>query len=97
MEEFAWNLRDHIVGLNLGRWDYMASLIHFNLENSEWVLPDRNTITHNVAFFQNLRNLMPEICLKHGMLAIGGMTALYPSRDDAQLKMGARLNLAAVH
>jgi len=42
--EFAWNLRDHIVGLNLGRWDYMASLIHFNLENPEWVLPDRNTI-----------------------------------------------------
>src|SRR5207253_818232 len=40
MEEFAWNLRDHIVGLNLGRWDYMASLIHFNLENPEWVLPD---------------------------------------------------------
>src|SRR5450755_2870584 len=32
MEEFAWNLREHIVGLNLGRWDYMASLIHFNLE-----------------------------------------------------------------
>ncbi len=56
MEEFAWNLRDHILGLNLGRWDYMASLIHFNLENPEWVLPDRNTIPHNVAFFQNLRN-----------------------------------------
>src|SRR5580704_1989017 len=28
MEEFAWNLREHILGLNLGRWDYMASLIH---------------------------------------------------------------------
>jgi malate synthase len=84
MEEFAWNLRDHIVGLNLGRWDYMASLIHFNLENPEWVLPDRNTIPHNVAFFQNLRNLMPQICHKHGILAIGGMTALYPSREDAE-------------
>jgi malate synthase len=35
MEEFAWNLREHILGLNLGRWDYMASLIHFNLENPE--------------------------------------------------------------
>ena len=34
MEEFAYNLREHIVGLNLGRWDYMASLIHFNLERS---------------------------------------------------------------
>ena len=25
MEEFIYHLRDHIVGLNLGRWDYMAS------------------------------------------------------------------------
>src|SRR5262252_5023290 len=89
MEEFAWNLRDHMVGLNLGRWDYMASLIHFNLENPDWVLPDRNTIPHNVAFFQNLRNLIPEICHKHGMLAIGGMTALYPSREDAELNARA--------
>jgi malate synthase len=94
MEEFAWNLRDHIVGLNLGRWDYMASLIHFNLENPEWVLPDRNTIPHNVAFFQNLRNLLPEICHKHGMLAIGGMTALYPSREDAELNARALKVLA---
>src|SRR5213080_598675 len=94
MEEFAWNLRDHMVGLNLGRWDYMASLIHFNLENPEWVLPDRNTIPHNVAFFQNLRNLMPEICHKHGMLAIGGMTALYPSREDAELNVRALKVLA---
>jgi malate synthase len=94
MEEFAWNLREHIVGLNLGRWDYMASLIHFNLENPEWVLPDRNTIPHNVAFFQNLRNLIPEICHKHGMLAIGGMTALYPSREDAELNARALKVLA---
>jgi malate synthase len=94
MEEFAWNLREHILGLNLGRWDYMASLIHFNLENAEWVLPDRNTIPHNVAFFQNLRELMPEICHKHGMLAIGGMTALYPSREDAELNARALKVLA---
>jgi malate synthase len=94
MEEFAWNLREHILGLNLGRWDYMASLIHFHLENPEWVLPDRNTIPHNAAFFQNLRELMPEICHKHGMLAIGGMTALYPSRDDAELNARALKVLA---
>jgi len=85
MEEFAYNLREHIIGLNLGRWDYMASLIHFNLDNPEWVLPDRNTIPYNVPFFQNLRELMPEICHHRGILAIGGMTALYPSREDAEL------------
>ncbi len=82
------------LGLNLGRWDYMASLIHFNLENPEWVLPDRNTIPHNVAFFQNLRTLMPEICHKHAMLAIGGMTALYPSRDNPELNARALAVLA---
>ena len=70
--------------MNLGRWDYMASLIHFNLDDPDWVLPDRNTIPSNVPFFQNLRELMPEICHKRGMLAIGGMTALYPSREDAR-------------
>ena len=89
MEEFAYNLRDHIMGLNLGRWDYMASLIHFNLDDPDWVLPDRNTIPHNVAFFQNLRELMPEICHHRCILAIGGMTALYPSRDDAELNARA--------
>ncbi|PYX35077.1 MAG: hypothetical protein DMG75_15265, partial [Acidobacteria bacterium] len=85
MEEFLYNLREHILGLNLGRWDYMASLIHFNLDDPAWVLPDRNTIPHNVPFFQNLRELMPEICHKRGVLAIGGMTALYPSREDPEL------------
>jgi malate synthase len=89
MEEFLYNLREHIVGLNLGRWDYMASLIHFNLADPDWVLPDRNTIPHNVPFFQNLRELLPEICHKRGALAIGGMTALYPSRENAELNARA--------
>ncbi len=89
MEEFLYNLRDHILGLNLGRWDYMASLIHFNLNDPEWVLPDRNTIPHDVSFFQRLRELMPEICHKRGVLAIGGMTALFPSREDPELNTRA--------
>src|SRR5229473_3264174 len=89
MEEFAYNLRDHILGLNLGRWDYMASLIHFNLANPEWVLPDRNTIPHDVPFFQRVRELIPELCHKHGIMAIGGMTALYPSREDPELNARA--------
>lgn len=89
MEEFVYNLRDHILGLNLGRWDYMASLIHFNLQDPRWILPDRNTIPYDVPFFQNLRNLLPEICHKRGIFAIGGMTALYPSREDPELNARA--------
>jgi malate synthase len=94
IEEFAYNLRDHLLGINLGRWDYMASLIHYNLDDPDWVLPDRNTIPHDVPFFQNLRTLIPSICHKHGMLAIGGMTALYPSREDPELNERALAALA---
>jgi malate synthase len=94
LEEFAYNLREHLLGLNLGRWDYMASLIHYNLSDPAWVLPDRNTIPHDVAFFQNLRTLIPSITHKHGMLAIGGMTALFPSREDPELNARALAVLA---
>jgi malate synthase len=89
LEEFAYNLRRYLLGLNLGRWDYMASLIHYTLADPEWVLPDRNTIPTDVPFFQRLRTLLPEVCHKHGMLAIGGMTALYPSRTDPELNARA--------
>src|SRR5438132_2655571 len=89
LEEFAYNLREHMMGLNLGRWDYMASLIDFTLADPNWVIPDRNTIPHDVAFFQAVREVMPEVCHKRGMLAIGGMTALYPSREDAELNARA--------
>jgi malate synthase len=89
MEEFLFALREHILGLNLGRWDYMASLIHFNLADPAWVLPDRNTIPHDVPFFQRLRFLLAGICHRRGAFAIGGMTALYPSREDAELNARA--------
>jgi malate synthase len=89
MEEFLYNLREYILGLNLGRWDYMASLAHFNLHDPNWILPDRNTIPFDVPFFQNLRVLMPEITHKHGALAIGGMTALFPDRADPELNARA--------
>jgi malate synthase len=89
MEEFLHHLRGHILGLNLGRWDYMASLIHFTLADPQWVLPDRNTIPHDVPFFQRLRLLLADICHRRGALAIGGMTALFPSREDAELNTRA--------
>jgi malate synthase len=43
----------------------------------------------DVPFFQRLRLLLPEICHRRRILAIGGMTALYPSREDAELNARA--------
>ena len=95
LEEFAYNLREHLLGLNLGRWDYMASLIHFNLN-------DPNVGLAGSQYDSARRAVLPEsahahsgsITHKHGMLAIGGMTALYPSREDAELNERALAVLA---
>lgn len=89
IEEFAYTLREHLLGLNLGRWDYMASLIHYNLNDPAWVLPDRNTIPTDVPFFQALRERIPEVCHAHGLLAVGGMTALFPDRTNADINARA--------
>lgn len=89
MEEFAYDLQPYLVGLNLGRWDYMASLIDFMYYKAGWMFPDRNSIPSDIPFFQNLRKKMVNVCHKHNMLAIGGMTALYPSRKDAELNYRA--------
>jgi malate synthase len=89
LEEFAYILRDHVLGLTLGRLDYMASLIHFNIFDPAWVLPDRNSIPHDVEFYQRLRHFIVDISHKHGMLAIGGMTALFPDRSDPVLNARA--------
>ena len=95
IEEILHATRRHAIGLNLGRWDYMASLLHFKLADPDWILPDRNTIPHDVPFFQNLRRRLVEVCHKRGALAIGGMTALFPDRRDAAVNARALEKLAA--
>lgn len=82
MDEFIFNLREHLLGLNLGRWDYMASVIQWHLNWHEWVFPDRNLIDHDVQFFQNLRYQLVNTCHERGILAIGGMTAVFPNRNN---------------
>jgi malate synthase len=85
IDQFAKALQPYLVGFNLGRWDYMASLIHYNYDDPEWLFPDRNSIPSDVPFFQNLRHRMAQVCHRRGLMAIGGMTALYPSRKDPKL------------
>jgi malate synthase len=85
VEDILFAARRHVIGLNLGRWDYMASLIHYKLGDPDWILPDRNTIPHDVPFFQNVRLRIVDVCHRHGALAIGGMTAIFPDRRNEEL------------
>ncbi len=94
VEEILHEARRHVIGLNLGRWDYMASLLHFKLADPRWILPDRNTIPHDIPFFQNLRVRLVDVCHRRGALAIGGMTAIFPDRKDAAINGRAMERLA---
>jgi malate synthase len=89
MEEFVYNLREHIVGLSVDPWDYMASFMHFNLPNPDWTMPDRDTISLDAPFLRDLRQTLSEICHRRGALAISegatGLAAFHPGRDDSEL------------
>lgn len=95
MEEFLFYLHKRIIGLNFGRWDYIASALHHHSHDPNWVLCDRNLVPKDAPFLQNVRSLLTLICHSRGALAIGGMTALYPSRADAELNARALTVLAA--
>ncbi|MGH3469741.1 MAG: malate synthase, partial [Thermocrispum sp.] len=84
MEEILYELREHSAGLNAGRWDYMFSVIKtFRTRGTDYLLPDRNSVTMTVPFMRAYTELLVRTCHKRGAHAIGGMAAFIPSKDPA--------------
>ncbi|MBB5852175.1 malate synthase A [Amycolatopsis umgeniensis] len=82
MEEILYELREHIAGLNAGRWDYIFSVIkNFSSHGADFVLPDRAQVTMTVPFMRAYTELLVRTCHKRGAHAIGGMAAFIPSKD----------------
>ncbi|MBK6263534.1 malate synthase A [Marivirga sp. S37H4] len=82
MEEIIYELKDHMAGLNAGRWDYIFSAIKVFRNDPEFILPDRSAITMSVPFMKAYANLLVKTCHKRGAHAIGGMSAFIPSKDE---------------
>jgi malate synthase len=84
MDEILYELREHSLGLNAGRWDYIFSMIKCFRDRPEFVLPDRNDVKMTVPFMRAYSELLVKTCHARGAFAIGGMAALIPSRTDAE-------------
>jgi malate synthase len=84
MDEILYELRDHIAGLNAGRWDYIFSCIK-KLRRHAVLFPDRVQVTMTVPFMRAYTELLVKTCHRRGAHAIGGMAAFIPSRKDAQV------------
>jgi malate synthase len=89
MEEILYELRDHIVGLNAGRWDYIFSIIKKFQRSPDVLFPDRAQITMTVPFMRAYTDLLVRTCHKRGAHAIGGMAAFIPSRKDPRVNENA--------
>jgi|TARA_B100000809_G_scaffold132510_1_gene130289 malate synthase len=81
MHEILYYLKDHIVGLNCGRWDYIFSYIKTLQCFPDRILPDRSSVTMSQPFLNAYSKLLVDTCHSRGAIAMGGMAAFVPSKD----------------
>ncbi len=86
MDEILFELRDHMAGLNAGRWDYLFSIIkNFRDSGPAFTLPDRGAVTMDAPMMRAYSDLLVRTCHRRGAAAIGGMAAFIPSRRDPEV------------
>lgn len=82
MDEILHALREHIVGLNCGRWDYIFSAIKRIGRSPDWLTPDRSAMTMDKAFLGAYSLRLVATCHRRGAFAMGGMSAFIPVKGD---------------
>jgi malate synthase len=82
MDEILYELRDNIVGLNCGRWDYIFSTIKRLGRSPDRLTPDRSAMTMDRAFLAAYSLRLIATCHRRGAFAMGGMSAFIPVKGD---------------
>ena len=95
MDEMLFALKDHVVGLNCGRWDYIFSFIKRFGRTPERLVPDRSAMTMDRAFLAAYSLRLIDTCHRRGAHAMGGMAAAIPVKDDAAANAAAFERVAA--
>ena len=95
MDEILYELREHIVGLNCGRWDYIFSSIKTLQSDPAFALPDRGQVTMEAPFLRAYTQLLIKTCHRRGAFAMGGMAAQIPIKDDPEANANAMAKVRA--
>jgi len=86
MQEILYELREHMSGLNAGRWDYIFSAIkRFAPRDDAPLFPDRSQVTMTVPFMRAYTDLLVAACHRRGAHAMGGMSAFIPNRREPEV------------
>ncbi len=95
MDEILHALRGRIVALNCGRWDYIFSTIKTLRAHRDRVLPERGQVTMEVPFLRAYAGLLVQTCHRRGALAMGGMAAQIPIRNQPEANAAALARVEA--
>lgn len=95
MHEILHALKDRILGLNCGRWDYIFSYIKTLRTHPDRILPDRAEVTMAVPFMSAYSRLLIQTCHRRGAFAMGGMAAQIPIRGDERANEQAMAKVRA--
>ncbi len=82
LDEIIYELREHMAGLNCGRWDYIFSFIKKFRNHIGFNVPDRSQITMTSPFMSSYSQLLIQRCHKRNVFAMGGMAAVIPVKGD---------------
>ena len=82
MDEIIWELREHVAGLNCGRWDHVFSYIKTLRNHAAFVLPDRDQLAMDGGFLATYGARVVKVAHRRGIHAIGGMAAQVPMPDN---------------
>ncbi len=82
MDEIIYELRDHMAGLNCGRWDYIFSFIKKTAKNVRFLMPDRGQVVMGKDFLRAYSLLLIKTCHRRRCFAMGGMAAQIPIKND---------------
>lgn len=77
MEEILYEIRDHSLGLNCGRWDYLFSYIKKFKLHPDKVTPDRKHLTMETPLMQAYVKRLIYICHKRGTFAMVSLSFLF--------------------
>ena len=89
MDEILHALRENIVGLNCGRWDYIFSYIKRLGRSPDRLTPDRSAMTMDKAFLAAYSLRLIATCHRRGAFAMGGMSAFIPVKGDEAANQAA--------
>jgi malate synthase len=89
MDEILYALRENIVGLNCGRWDYIFSYIKRLGRSPDRLTPDRALMTMDQAFLAAYSLRLVATCHRRGAFAMGGMSAFIPVKGDEEKNRAA--------